>query len=142
MDLRSKLEQLERHLVWTIRDNATFEEVLQHCGMKADRHLFHEIDRETACRYLTRILYADLAYDCPEMSIEEASQLANGFLAEFPRAGSRYYSNGTASGPSTEGLPGVVRLQSWNQVGNATFDWGVLVVSPMRSGCVWAMDED
>jgi len=106
------------------------------------RQKSHEIDRDTACRYLTRILYADLAYDCPEMSLEEATQLASDFLGEFPRVGSRYYSNGTARDPSPVGLPGVVRLQSWNRVGNATCDWGVLVVTPMRSGCIWALDED
>jgi hypothetical protein len=139
MDLRDRLENLERHVIWTIRDNATFEDVLQSCNLKTDRDLYREIDRDTACQYLTRIFFADLAYSCPEMSFEEASQLANHFLAEFALDGSRYYSNGTASLTSPGGL---VQLRGWNQVGKATFDWGVLVVGIARSGCVWAEDED
>jgi len=139
MDLRDQLEQLERHVVWTIRDNATFEDVLQACNLRTDRDLYREIDRDTARRYLTRIFYADLAYSCPEMSRDEASQLADRFLEEFPLDGSRYYSNGTASVTSPGAL---VQLHSWNRVGNATFDWGVLVVGLARSGCVWAEDED
>jgi len=142
MDLRSTLEQLERHVLWSIRDDATFEDVLQDCNLKTDRDLYEEIDRDTAHRYLTRIFYADLAYSCPEMPLEDASQLAHRFLAEFPLEGSRYYSNGSATPSDPRELAGVVELRGWKSVGNATFDWGVLIVSSTRSGCVWSDDED
>src|SRR6478752_2634150 len=139
MNLRDRMAELERHVVWTIRDEATFEDVLQECKLNTDRNLYREIDRDTAGQYLTRIFYADLAYSCPEMSLEEAKRLADDFLREFPEDESHYYSNGIAELRSTGGL---LQLRSWNQVGQATFDWGVLVVSSRRAGCVWAEDED
>lgn len=142
MDLRAELQNLERDVLWTIADHASFEDVLQRCGLNTARDRYHEIDRDTARLYLIRIFYADLAYDHPEMSLDRATALTDAFLAEFRTATSQFYSNGNANSPSERSLPGVVQLRSWNRVGTATFDWGVVVVSPERSGCVWAGDED
>jgi hypothetical protein len=57
------------------------------------------------------------------MPEQQAEQLTERFFAQFG-AGARFVTN------------------NWCPATDATFDGGVLVIGPQRSGCLWVEDED
>jgi hypothetical protein len=81
-----------------------------------------------------------LAYDYEIMPADRAEEFSDRFLAQFGTDHIRYFTNGTFhERPRPRGTKAVV---SWNSVTSATFDTGVLIIGPQRSGCLWVEDED
>jgi hypothetical protein len=104
-----------------------------------------EIDRPEAHWVLTHVLWADLAYSAAIMTRDEAMTLAGRFQWFFMDTiyeGCRYYTNSTWTHrmvplpDPTDCLDG-----SW-PITDASFDAGVIIVSPERIGMLWVKDED
>jgi hypothetical protein len=76
-----------------------------------------------------------LAYNAEIMPAARAVEFAEQFFAQFGADGVQYYTNGTFHEQIGSGA-------EWNPVTAATFDTGVLVIGPWRSGCLWVEDED
>ncbi len=80
------------------------------------------------------ILSRDLAYDHEFTPPDRAADLANRFLAELGNETLTFYTNGTFHLGRDAG--------PWMPVTKATFDTGLLIIGPVRSGCLWVEDED
>jgi hypothetical protein len=106
-------------------------------GLSAEADCYHTIDRAEAVRAVAAILHRDLAYGIELMPLETAQDLAQRFVQIFAAHESQFYTNGDW-GRVTDPRAGV----SWRPATDATFDGGVLVLSPELAGCVWCCDED
>lgn len=119
---------------------ASLVELAVQFGLAADAASYREIDAQSARRLAELLLHYDLAYNAEVMPTARAAELADRFFNQFGANGVRFYSNGTFH-EAREGKltwPGV----SWNPVTAATFDTGVLVLTPQSAGCLWVEDED
>jgi hypothetical protein len=94
---------------------------------------YGEVSAEKARAILVRILHRDLAYDSIIVPLDEAEELAAGFLLAASSPACGYFSNGDFS--RTPPL-------AWNPATEATFDTGILVVGAKQSACLWVEDED
>lgn len=102
---------------------------------------YKEIDQESARRLVEAVLWRDMAYNSELMPRAQAQQLASQFLANFDSS-ARYFSNGTWHEEGNTFTGGSGSGIGWDPVTSATFDTGVLVIGPDRSGCLWVEDED
>jgi hypothetical protein len=109
-------------------------------GLAADLASYKEIDADSAKRLMELVLNQDMAYNVEIMSSTRASELAGRFLAQFGTEGVRFYTNGTFH--ETRGAKLTWSGVQWDPVTTATFDTGVLIVGPRKSGCLWVEDED
>lgn len=96
-----------------------------------------EIKRPDAERLLTSILHKDMAYNYECMEISLARAAARSFFDQFaPTA--KFFTNAewrTGSG-------GLVEVNSWNNITDATFDAGIVALDDLNIGIVWIEDED
>jgi hypothetical protein len=122
------------HCGLSSQPSPSISHIAREFGLDDDPAKYSKIDTETAQRLITLILSQDLAYDLEIIPIDQASDLSYRFLAEFRNEPVEYFTNGTFR----LGLDHI----TWNPVTNATFDTGVLIVGPGRSGCLWVEDED
>jgi hypothetical protein len=106
-------------------------------GLEDDAEAFREVSREDAELVLTNVMHKDMAYSSEIMPRESAQELARLFLAEAGTQGARYFTNG-----SWEQVHKEYNGVNWNPLTDATFDTGVLVLSPERTACAWFVDED
>lgn len=104
-------------------------------GLFPEAKNYREVDGQDAEAILTTVLAEDLAYNCERVPRAEAEQLAADFIHQFDNEPARFYTN-IEFGESKNALGG------WTPVTDATFDAGVLIVSPTRIACAWFMDED
>ena len=95
-----------------------------------------ELTRDDALTATTEVLARDLAHRATIMAREDAEALAASFLDCFGEA-ARYYTNGELLVAQALGTSG-----AWEAATNATFDSGIVVVSPGRAGLLWVEDED
>ncbi len=109
-------------------------------GLNAIPANYVEIDLSAAHRLIQLVLSQDLAYNSETMPADLAEDLAGRFLNEFGTEGVQFFTNGTFH--ETPGPHLTWSGVSWNPVTEATFDTGVLVISPKCSGCLWVEDED
>lgn len=103
-------------------------------GLNSDSSLYAPIDARSAFVRVRSLLHEGLATRSEILPLARASELAAQFLALFGTEGVRYFSNGE--------LDGEFHLSRWDPVTEATFDTGVLVLGPHRSGCLWVLEED
>jgi hypothetical protein len=101
----------------------TVAELAKEFGLRPDAACYREIDQACARLSVQRLLHRDLAYSAEVMPEQQAVRLTERFFAEFG-TGARFFTN------------------NWCPATDATFDEGVLVISPQRSGCLWVEDED
>lgn len=101
----------------------TIEELAREFGLRSDARCYREIDEASARQSIQRLLHHDLAYSAEVMPERQAEKLTQRFFAQFG-AEAKYFTNNEC--PVTA----------------ATFDEGVLVLSPHLSGCLWVEDED
>jgi hypothetical protein len=101
----------------------TIAELAREFGLRSDVACYREIDEASARLSVKRLLHRDLAYSAEVMPEHQAEHLTEQFFAQFG-AGARFFTNNEC--PATD----------------ATFDEGVLVLGPNRSGCFWVEDED
>lgn len=98
-------------------------ELAQDFGLRGDEKIYQEVDEATARSTIRLLLHRDMAYEDEVIPLSRAEQLTEEFFAQFGD-GSRFYTN--HGWPATE----------------ATFDGGILISGPDRSGCLWVEDED
>src|SRR5262249_45338630 len=96
----------------------TVAELAREFGLREGQECYREIDEPSARESVQRLLHRDLAYSAEIMPEGQAKQLAERFFAQFG-TGARFFTN------------------NWCPVTDATFDEGVLVIGPQRSGCMW-----
>jgi hypothetical protein len=105
------------------RTAATAAELAREFGLRDDPTCYREIDEAAARASVRRLLHRDLAYDAEVIPESQAARLTDRFFAPFG-AGTRFFTDNAC--PATD----------------ATFDEGVLLLGPDRSGCFWVEDED
>lgn len=107
-------------------------------GLLASPHIYAEISAEEARAVLIAILHEDMAYGTQRLPLEQARELTAAFFAALGAGPARFYTNGEFGRPRP--APGVG--PDWNPATDATFDTGVIAVSPTHIACAWFMDED
>jgi hypothetical protein len=119
----------------------TVPDLAREFGLLADALSYKQIEESSARDLVRLVLHRDLAYKSEIMAESRAAELTDRFFAQFG-PGARFFTNGTFhEGPrllSDSASTGA----SWKPVTEATFDTGVLVVAPGRSGWLWVEDED
>lgn len=98
-------------------------ELAKEFGLRPDTACYREIDEASARLWVQRLLHRDLAYSAEVMPEQQAKQLTERFFAQF-------------------GAGAICFTNNWCPATDATFDEGVLVIGPQRSGCLWVEDED
>lgn len=93
-----------------------------------------QINQKEAQKILNSILTKDLAYSGDLMSSTDAQKQLKRFISFFSE-NSRFFTNAIFN----QNYSG---LRSWSSITGATFDTGVVVVSPDRIGILWVQDED
>ena len=94
-------------------------------GFKGLGDEWMEVPRIDAVQIVTKVLHKDLAYGVQMVTEEEATILAEKFIALFGEA-ARFYSNHFGGWPISE----------------STFDAGVVGISNDQLGILWVEDED
>lgn len=117
------------------RNGATsFDDVALQAGLEPIGKAWEPIDRPAAIGLLERILQRDLAYGAEVMPAHRARWLAEWFVESFGRSDCRYGTNRSMAGR---------RLgSSWTPATSYTFDAGLAIVGPERTGIYWVADED
>jgi hypothetical protein len=95
-----------------------------------------EIDDRAAIKIIEAILWKDLAYHAEIMPKEQAGEYARWFIENFSGPESRFFTNGDWNDYHQ------TVSNSWYAFTDATFDAGVIVVSPQYAICLWVEDED
>lgn len=121
-------------------ERPTLEALAGEFGLLADASRYKEIGGDAACRLAFLALHQDLATCAEIMPIDRAVHLAEHFIDAFDHDDTRFYTNGNFH----EGPDDKVTWSgaAWNPMTEATFDTGVLVLGPLRSGVFWVEDED
>jgi len=101
----------------------TVNELAREFGLRDDAECYREIAKPSARLSVRQLLHRDLAYSAEVMPQEQAEQLTERFFEQFG-PGARFFTI------------------NWCPATDATFDEGVLVLGPQRSGCLWVEDED
>jgi len=122
------------------RPSPTPAELAAEFGLDPDPRLYREIDADSARRLVGLLLRTDMVWSGPAMPPDRAEQLAGRLLAEFGTDGARFFTNGLFDPPA--GPPRDWAGAGWTPATVATFDAGILVVGPQRSGCLWVEDGD
>lgn len=125
----------------SLRRSQTVSGLAREFGLRDDPRYYDEINALDANYLIWLVLHRDLAYNAEIMPAARAADLRNRFLAQFNPA-TRYFTNGTWHLPPITRPDGVIQGASWQSVTDATFDTGVLAISPKCSGCLWVEDED
>lgn len=97
---------------------------------------WREVDRQAAFTIVSSCMHCDLAYRQELLPLDAARDLASRFLSLFGGE-ARFFTNGE---PIDVFRPRSSR--SWFPITAATFDAGVIAVSPSRVGIFWVEDED
>lgn len=127
-----------RHVGWvdcalsTLKAPALLQ-LLEEFGLKEDLSIYREIDAVEARRLVHFVLHQGLAYSTHVMPAPRAAELTDRFLSQFGSDGTRYYTNGTFHNSRNGG---------WSSATDSTFDTGILVIGPERSGYLWVEEED
>lgn len=121
--------------------NGTVESIAQAAkqfGLDPFLDTYFEVSPREAEAVLAAVLIEDMAYHNELVPRELAAQLSREFIGQFISEDAKFYTNGEFGQPKN--MPGVG--PSWSPATGATFDTGVLVISPTRIACAWFMDED
>lgn len=113
-------------------DHAAATAFVEALGMKPPEE-WTDLDAKEAHQLATRVLHADLAYESPMMTAEQADLLARRFLSACGHD-AVFVTNGTLGRDRTGG--------GWSPLTTATFDTGVIGISASRLGLLWVEDED
>lgn len=105
-----------------------------------------EVNEETARWIMVRMLSRGLAYRTEIMDEGRARTLAEGFITACARGASgqrhRYYTNGKAvDGPAMYDVH-LKPMLGWNPATESTFDTGVVMLTRLAIGLMWAEEED
>jgi hypothetical protein len=107
-------------------------------GLKGDPAIYSEVGPKEAACVLRSVIHRDMAYEMELVPLRQAEELAEQFLRAVGSVGARYFTNGTFGLPRPSPNVGA----SWSPATEATFDTGILVITPERTACLWFEDED
>ncbi|HEY9800955.1 MAG TPA: hypothetical protein V6D25_11400 [Leptolyngbyaceae cyanobacterium] len=93
-----------------------------------------EIPQAAAKKILAFVLTKDLAYSSKIMPIEEAEKFSTKMLKFFPSP-CKFFTNAVFTNNYSA-------LTAWDSLTEATFDTGIVIVSPTMMGMLWFKDED
>jgi hypothetical protein len=113
-----------------IEGRMTVADAARAFGLADDDTIYRAIGGVEAQDIAARVLSADLAYGSTIMSISDAADLWQQFVALLDGPEVEFFSNAGA-------VP-----NSWTPATSATFDMGVLVIGATKAGCLWVEDED
>lgn len=105
-------------------------------GLLSSAGIYIEVSALEAESVLRSVLHRDMAYEREIVPLDEAARLAAEFIRQFSFESAKFYTNGEY------GRPRINSSVGWTPATEATFDTGVLMVSPNRIACAWFMDED
>ncbi|BDU22194.1 hypothetical protein DYGSA30_36510 [Dyella sp. GSA-30] len=112
-------------------------------GLFPSEDIYVEIDAEMARSVLKEVFAYDMPHHLEMMPPERAKTLASAFVDAFAGEGATYFSNGDFGRWGAANLPeGMILASTAMQATEATFEVGVLVITPHRIACAWVMDED
>jgi hypothetical protein len=117
--------------VWDI----ALPEVLKDLGLTPNAEDLVEVGPTEAVAILAILLHRDLAYRAEVMPKNRAEGLAAAFVAEVGGSASRFYSNMRQKELEAGNFPKT-------SFTDATFDAGIVALSPPLAACVWIKDED
>lgn len=106
-------------------------------GLDRNDHHYREIAKNEAILILTALLWRDMAYGSEIMGYKQAKELATRFIKQED-IWSKIYTNSEWS----SNKDGEYVLRSWSPGSGATFNAGIIVLSPDSVACVWIEDED
>jgi hypothetical protein len=114
----------------------------QKCGFETSgRH--DEIDHTMAERILVSFMHREMAYNCRCIPLQEAKQLAQQFLEAFPPEETQFFTNASfEERVDPDNGYALLKISSWNSITDATFETGVIAISPAIQGIFWFEDED
>lgn len=112
------------------------------CGFETSGKL-REIDLPKAEKILISFMHREMAYDCRCIPLLEARQLAQRFLGVFTSEETHFFTNASFKEwvDPDSGCP-FLKISSWNSLTDATFETGVIAISPAVQGIFWFEDED
>jgi hypothetical protein len=116
--------------------NDRLSNVLIRFGLKGDASALHVVKRIHAAKILAHLLWKDLAYHSEIMSFDKATELARMFVENHSESGAKFHVNADWSRYHQ------VRSFSWSGLTDATFDGGIIAITPTIASCVWVEDED
>lgn len=93
-----------------------------------------EIPQDAAKKILERVLTKDLAYSSEIMAIEEAESFSDKMFNFFQNS-CKFFTNAVFTDNYSA-------LSAWDSLTEATFDTGIIIVSPTMIGMLWVKDED
>jgi len=116
--------------------NERLANILLRFGLKSEEHALHVVKRIHAAKILAHLLWKDLAYHSETMPFDIATDLARMFVEDHSESGTKFYVNADWSRYHQ------MRAFSWSGLTDATFDGGVIAITPTIASCVWVEDED
>jgi hypothetical protein len=106
-------------------------------GLDCNDYHYREIAKNEAILILTALLWKDMAYGSKIMGFQQARELAKRFINQDGNR-SKIYTNSDWSNNEE----GEYVLRSWSPGSGATFNAGIIILSPDSVACVWIEDED
>lgn len=116
--------------------NYDFKETLIRLGLFPKPDNLTEINKAQAEVSVAVLMWRDLAYNDESMHLDEANKIAREFVEFYATKDSKFYSNGDWHLYHQE------ESSQWSPMTDATFDGGVVIVSPSTAICFWVEDED
>ncbi len=108
-----------------------FVEQLGYSSLGAD---WKQINRQEAQNIISFVMKKDLAYSHILMTLQESEEISQKFFDFFP-GNCSFLTNASF-------MNNYSGMTAWNSITDATFDTGIVIVSPNRIGILWAKDED
>lgn len=107
---------------------------------------WNEVNKGTAQWIMARTLSRGLAYRTEIMDERQAEKLTEGFMVACARGGSgqqhRYFTNGKAVGGPAMYDVNLRPMLGWNPATDSTFDTGIVMLTQLVIGLMWAEEED
>ncbi len=96
-----------------------------------------ELKITDAERLLTTLLHKDMAHRCESMPIDLVLATIRLFFDQFSET-AKFFTNAEWHPDKA----GVLSIQTWNPITNATFDSGIVACDNHQIGMIWIEDED
>ena len=110
---------------------AMADEFVESLGFAASGARWKEINAAQAQNIAVIVLHRDMAYRSKAMTSERAKNLGEQFLSAFENA--QFLTNSVTEADA---------IKAWNSITEATFDAGIVCISPTHLGILWVEDED
>lgn len=116
--------------------DSSLEQVISLFGLVSKPEALEECDIDYAIEVVKTILWRDLAYGTEFLPEETAFERAIFLVNQFYDVESKLYTNGDFKNYHNESS------SSWNDLTNATFSAGIIIVNSNYATCIMVEDED